>query len=207
MGKHAIGTYMTNFNDRMDTLAHVLHYPQKPLVTTHAAEIQGCDELPSGWCPIVLCGSFTGYDQDDGVTLNQSALDRGMGCSTFYRTYKDDAKKLGSNYCESFEKPSETNCIGVKKDKSTAKLSEEDGVAEVGARVCDGDYIIGKTGTYVPTGDHDAKYTKKDFSTMSRTHEKGIVDKVLMTTNQDGYRLTKVRVRSVRRPQIGDKFR
>merc|ERR1712003_491977 len=74
-----------------------------------------------------------------------------------------------------------------------------------GVRVSGADILIGKT-VPVLNGGETSGLVKRDSSTAMRPNESGLVDQVMLSTNQDGMKFTKVRTRSVRIPQIGDKF-
>ena len=50
-------------------------------------------ELPAGINSIVAIATYTGYNQEDSVILNSSAVDRGFFRSVFMRSYKDSVRR------------------------------------------------------------------------------------------------------------------
>eukprot|EP01070_Trichotokara_eunicae_P000572 Trichotokara_eunicae@DN11040_c0_g1_i1.p1 len=148
MGKQAMGVYTSNYKVRMDGTAHVLYYPQKPLVCTQAMRFLNFRELPAGINCIVAIMCYTGYNQEDSLIMNQSSIDRGLFRSTFYRTYPSEERQQGSVKVESFEKPDAATCYGLKRGDYT-KL-DQDGLVEPGSRVLGDDIIVGKTMPVAP---------------------------------------------------------
>ncbi|PRT53034.1 DNA-directed RNA polymerase II subunit RPB2 [Wickerhamiella sorbophila] len=208
MGKQAMGVFLTNYSVRMDTMANILYYPQKPLATTRSMEYLKFRELPAGQNAIVAILCYSGYNQEDSVIMNQSSIDRGLFRSLFFRSYMDQERRIGMSVVEEFEKPTRADTLRLK--HGTYDKLDEDGLIIPGVRVSGEDIIIGKTAPVPPDteelGQRTKFHTKRDASTPLRSTESGIVDQVLLTTNQDGLRFVKVRMRTTKVPQIGDKF-
>ncbi|GLI81195.1 DNA-dependent RNA polymerase II [Penicillium ochrochloron] len=208
MGKQAMGVFLTNFAQRMETMANILYYPQKPLATTRSMEFLRFRELPAGQNAIVAIATYSGYNQEDSVIMNQSSIDRGLFRSLFYRTYTDSEKTVGTSFVESFEKPMRTETLGMR--KGTYDKLDEDGIVAPGVRVSGEDIIIGKVAPLAPDaeelGQRTKAHTKIDVSTPLRSTENGIVDQVVISTANDGLKFAKVRMRTTKIPQIGDKF-
>ena len=209
-GKQAIGTYASNFENRMDTMGHVLYYPQIPLVSTDNANYVNFNNMPQGQNVIVAIASHTGYNQEDSIIVNRSSLERGLFISSYFRTYFAKEQKNSSTLeTEKFCKPEKYNPNGtirtnlMKQSTSYDKL-EENGFVKEGTRVSDGDVIIGKCIPLKNTREDDAKY--RDASVSVKPNENGIVDKVYIDRDGEGYKFAKVRVRTERIPQIGDKY-
>ena len=208
MGKQAIGIYATNFRKRMDTLGHILHYPQKPMVNTRTSHYVNSNILPSGQNIITAVACYTGYNQEDSLIINQSALERGMFVSSFFRTHKDEEKKNQSTLEEErFCKPDRYYPNGeLKTEKMKFGSYEnigEDGFIKENSKVNANDVIIGKV---IPLKNIDNGPKYSDASTTMRQNETGVVDWVYNNKNGDGYRFCKVRIRSNRKPVHGDKF-
>lgn len=198
MVKQALGVYALSHNKRFDTIAHVLHYPQRPLVQTRFDEMFKFTEMLSGCNPIVAIATYGGYNQEDSVMMNQSSVDRGMFVHTCYKTLTcEESKKSNSNF-EKIEIPPEDV---QNKGYNYSKLGK-DGIVVKGTPVYKGDILIGKTLTKLQ---RDEEEVKTDCSLVVGIGEEGIVDEVYQGENEDAYRIIKIKIRQLRIPEVGDK--
>ena len=208
MAKQALGVYVTNYFNRVDSRAHLLHYPQAPLVRTNPMGVVGYDKRPSGQNCVVAVLSFEGYNMEDALIFNKSSIERGLERSTFYRVYEAECRQYLGGLKDKFE-ISEAGTRGYRGEQYY-RLLEEDGVVGEEAEVSGGDVLIGRTSPprfLEEYKEFEVKgLTRRDTSISMRPAEVGIVDAVFVTESVQGSKLVKVRVRDLRVPELGDKF-
>jgi DNA-directed RNA polymerase II subunit RPB2 len=198
MMKQALGVYALSHRQRFDTITHVMHYPQKPLVETKYNKMLHYDDMLTGCNPIVAITCYTGFNQEDSVILNKASVERGMFVTTAYRTLSCEEKKKTN--C-SFEKIEVPPLKSQNKAMNYSKLGP-DGIVKKGVPVYKGDIIVGKTLTKVQK---DEQEEKMDFSLAIASGEEGMVDEIWSGPGEDGYLMVKVKIRQMRVPEVGDK--
>ena len=204
MGKQAQGWPATNFDLRMDRTAYVLTYPSRPLVDTRLMDMIGLHSHPSGSQIIVAIMTHTGYNQEDSILFNKGSVDRGLFQATIYHTEKDEDKKIHGDE-ELRCKPDPLKTKGMKFGNYD-KLNSL-GVIPENTLVENRDIIISKVHPIKEARNDPSKRIKfSDQSKIYRTSEETYIDKNYMDRNGDGYSFCKVRLRTVRKPNIGDKF-
>jgi len=208
MAKQALGVYATNFQQRVDSRSHILHYPQVPLVETALMDMMGYKLRPSGQNCIVAVLSFEGYNMEDAIIFNKASIERGLARSNFYRIYEAECRQYLGGLKDKFLIP-EPGMRGYRGEQYY-RLLEPDGIISLEAQVAGGDVLIGRTSP--PRFLEEYKEfevrgpSMRDTSVDMRPSETGIVDAVFVTASGEGSKLVKVRARDQRIPELGDKF-
>jgi DNA-directed RNA polymerase II subunit RPB2 len=204
-GKQAMGVYVTNYENRMDKTAYVLNYPMRPLVDTRIMNMIQLNKIPSGTQVIVAIMTHTGYNQEDSLLINKGSIDRGLALVTVYHTEKDEDKQKINGDEEIRCKPDSTKTKGMKMGNYNKVNSK--GVIPENTLVENRDVIIAKvTPIKENRNDHTKVIKYEDQSKIYKTVEETYIDKNYIDRNGEGYNFAKVRLRTVRKPVIGDKF-
>jgi DNA-directed RNA polymerase II subunit RPB2 len=203
--KQAMGVYVTNFDNRMDKTAYLLNTPARPLVDTRIMDMIKINNIPSGFNVVVAIMTHTGYNQEDSLLINKGSIDRGLFQATIYHTEKDEDKQKINGDEEIRCKPDPTKTKGMK-FANYSKVNNR-GVIPENTLVENRDVIIAKiTPIKENRNDHTKLIKYEDQSRIHRTDEETYIDKNYIDRNGDGYNFAKVRLRTVRKPVIGDKF-
>ncbi len=206
--KQAEGLYSTNFNQRFDSRGYLLYYPQVPVVSTAAYSSTGLETHPSGQNFVVAISTYYGYNMADAIVINKAAVDRGLGRSSFYKSYSDEERRYPGGQRDRFKIPSPT-ADGYMGEHAYSKLSD-DGIIEPEVDVREGDVLIGKVAPprflEENIGASGLEEKMRDDSTVIKTGEFGKVDSVILTETSGATKIVKVRIRSERVPEKGDKF-
>ena len=203
MGKQAIGIYATNFDKRMDKTTYILNYPSRPLVETRVMDFIKLDTIPSGTQIHVAIMTHGGYNQEDSVLINKGSIDRGLFLATIYHTEKDEDKNIIRDEIIRC-KPDKTKTKGIKYGNYD-KLNAQ-GFIEKDTLIENRDVIIAKMIPIKENRNDPTKVIKyEDQSKTYRTNEECYIDKNVTDRNGDGYDFAKVRIRTTRKPVLGDK--
>lgn len=206
--KQAIGFYAANFFTRIDMDVNILHYPQVPVVKSLMHDVSDYQQHPAGQNIVIAVMPYDGYNMEDAIVINRGSIDRGLGRSTYYRPVVSEELRYPGGLMDEIVIPNK-DVKGYRTEKDYRFL-EEDGIVSSESKVAEGDVIIGKTSPprFLNSMDeYNLTGNVRRESSMTLEHgEKGVVDLVLMSENEEGNRLIQVRLREQRIPEIGDKF-
>jgi DNA-directed RNA polymerase II subunit RPB2 len=222
--KQAVGIYTTNFSKRFDTMGYVMHYPEKPLITTQNSHYISNDKLPTGFNTIVAIMTNTGFNQEDGIIINKTAVERGLFQITSYRSYgSEETAKNKREYTII------TNPVKLKNDENVNiknmreledyQLLDNNGIAVPGSYVKKGSKtpIIGmveiiESVKEVQKGikiESELVKSYRDVSITTGVHHYGTIDKIYLDNKGsliNNSKVCKIRFRKVRKPELGDKM-
>jgi DNA-directed RNA polymerase II subunit RPB2 len=158
---------------------------------------------------------YSGYNQEDSVLLNESALKRGMFHTTYYHSYDFEEEALASAFDKGEIKVLSSTEFGniasdpkyretvVRKEGYNYDLLDSDGIIRVGVVVDEKTILVGMV---TPKTKNGVTVGYMDVSKVPKKGQLGFVDAVYRYPTKDGLHAVKIRIAEHRLPVLGDKF-
>jgi DNA-directed RNA polymerase II subunit RPB2 len=200
--KQAVSVYHSNYQMRIDKMGVILNYGQTPLIKSRYLEYINNEEQPYGINAIVAIMSFTGYNVEDAILINEGSVHRGIFRTTYFSMYesREENTEISGNASSKFANIEKNNVIRTKPGFDYSQLDNY-GMIKENTALNDKTVVIGKI-----TSNPDDKDLWIDSSVTPKKGQLGFVDKSFITQGEEGSNIAKVRVREERVPAIGDKM-
>ena len=200
--KQAVSVYHSNYQMRIDKMGVILSYGQIPLIKSRYMEYINNEEQPYGVNAIVAIMSYTGYNVEDAILINEASVARGIFRTTYYSMYeaREESSKITGSTSSKFANIQKNNVIKMKQGYDYSFLDDH-GLVKENTELNDKIIVIGKINSNLENKDlwiDDSVKTKKG--------QLGFVDKSFITLGEEGFNIAKVRIREERIPAIGDKM-
>ncbi|KAK2722879.1 hypothetical protein QYM36_003166, partial [Artemia franciscana] len=142
MGKQAMGVIGLNQRMRIDSLQYNIVYPMKPMVKSRTIDLINFEQLPAGQNAIVAVMSYSGYDIEDAIVLNQASVDRGYGRCIVYKNEVIQLRSYDKGLCDRIDGPL-VDKVTREPDRRHVILGK-DGIFEPGSRIQQGNVLVNK---------------------------------------------------------------
>ena len=201
--RQAVSVYNSNYQLRIDKMGVILNSGQIPLIKSKYLDYINKEQQPYGVNAIVAIMSYTGYNVEDAILINEGSINRGIFRTTYYSMYEthEESSKTGNSKSDSrFADIEKHNVIGIKPGYDYSLL-DDNGLIKENTQLNDKTVVIGKM-----TTNPEDKSVYSDSSIFPKKGQLGVVDKSFITEGETGTKLAKVRIREERIPAIGDKM-
>lgn len=193
--KQTCGWFAANYPYRADKDAVLQYYCGNPIVRTLANNYI----TPIGSQTMVAIQCYSGYNQEDSIICNDSAMDRCL-FDVSYFTYEQTDLDKG----DIFMTPNVTETIDMKGYANYTKLVN--GVIPKGTIVRKNDVIIGKVAEIPKTQQDTDQFKYLDKSIVYKLDEESSIYDIIEGKNSEDIQFVKIILRSKRKVKLGDKF-
>jgi DNA-directed RNA polymerase beta subunit len=116
--KQAVSVYHSNYQMRIDKMGVILNYGQVPLINN--------EEQPYGVNAIVAIMSYTGYNVEDAILINEGSVARGIFRTTYYSMYesREESSKVTGSTSSKFANIQKNNVVKIKPGYDYSYLDE-----------------------------------------------------------------------------------
>lgn len=193
--KQAVATPNLNFGYKTYKDQYIGVNNEYPLVKTCATKYN-----PAAGCNAITCiAIYEGYNQDDSLIVNKSAVDRGLFNCVKYSFVKTDIEKN-----EEIRRADKSDTMNIKSYYNYEKLIN--GVIQKGTYVKKNDVIIGKISKLNKNDLINNTLIYTDQSIIYKNAEPGYIWDIIRGKNEDGKEFIKVIYYQCRKTDLGDKF-